>query len=294
MKRFISLLLSVAILLTVSVPALAAEQSVNPDELYATMIPEVTNMTREEVDNLPEEQIDRYFEQAFDNKVSAEDYSYSEKLSAVEAVALVGKFEQATEQYGIATRATTSTKSNLSSYTGSKGVVWVRDTQKSPLSFGEALSGTFTLEVDYLTYYQAVSIYALSSDFNFFTSVKNAAGTAAASALICAKLKLPADATIPAAAISFAISLGWDILGALDRSNMNKALQEMKYTSLMKVYFMTANNFLTRVYECYNLPSGNVSWVASVEAFKYKNIPIPYDLYGTWYPGVVGKLYKLG
>ena len=54
MKRFISLLLSVAILLTVSVPALAAEQSVNPDELYATMIPEVTNMTREEVDNLPE------------------------------------------------------------------------------------------------------------------------------------------------------------------------------------------------------------------------------------------------
>lgn len=136
--------------------------------------------------------------------------------------------------------------------------------------------------------------YALSSDFNFFTSVKNAAGTAAASALICAKLKLPADATIPAAAISFAISLGWDILGALDRSNMNKALQEMKYTSLMKVYFMTANNFLTRVYECYNLPSGNVSWVASVEAFKYKNIPIPYDLYGTWYPGVVGKLYKLG
>lgn len=129
MKRFISLLLSVAILLTVSVPALAAEQSVNPDELYATMIPEVTNMTREEVDNLPEEQIDRYFEQAFDNKVSAEDYSYSEKLSAVEAVALVGKFEQATEQYGIATRATTSTKSNLSSYTGSKGVAWVRDTQ---------------------------------------------------------------------------------------------------------------------------------------------------------------------
>lgn len=229
----------------------------------------------------------------FDYKVSADDDSYTEKLSAVEAVALVGKFEQATEQYGIATRATSSTKSNLSSYTGNKGVAWVRDTQKSPLTFGEALSGTYTLEVDYITYYQAVSIYALSSDYNFFNSVKNAASTAIASALICAKLKLPADATIPATAISFAVSLGWDLLSALDRSNMNHAIQNMTYTSLMKVYFMTANNYLTRVYESYDLPSSNVTWVSSSGAFKYKNIPIPYDLYGTWYLNTIGKLYRL-
>ena len=157
-----------------------------------------------------------------------------------------------------------------SSYTGTKGVAWVRDTTSagSPLTLGEAFSGVYTLEVDYVTYYQAVSIYALGSDYSFFNSVKNAATTAIASSLICAKLKLPPDAAIPATAISFAVSLGWDLVSALDRSAMNNAIQDMTYTSLMRVDFVTSNNMVVRCYEVFDLPDANVTWVETSKAFK--------------------------
>lgn len=293
LKKLICIALAGITTLGTSLTALASENTpVDPSNVYATTIDELADMSRETIDALSTEEIDGYFEGAF--SVDADDYSYEQKLSAVEAVSLVGQFQEATNQSNSMVRATSATTEALSSYTGKKGVAWVRDTNSSPLTLAEAVSGVYTLEVDYVTYYQAVTIYALGSDFDFFNSVKNAATTAIAASLICSKLNLPANAVIPATAISFGVSLGWDVLSTLDRTAMSNVIQDMEYTSLVRVDFITANNYVTIGYECFDLPSSDVTWESSSDCFKYNNIPNPTGKYGNWHTDEIGYLYSFG
>lgn len=114
-----------------------------------------------------------------------------------------------------------------------------------------------------------------------------------ASSLICARAKLPPESIIPATVISFAVSLGWDIVSALDRSAMNDALLDMDYTSLMCIKFMTANSYLVKGYEAVDLPSSNVTWDDGSSCFKYTNIPNPIGKYGNWHLDTIGFPYKL-
>ena len=142
-----------------------------------------------------------------------------------------------------------------------------------PLLLLEALSGTYTLEVDYLTYKMAVTIYAAGSDYDFFTSLKNAGTTSVASALICAKMGL-SDLVIPSVIVSIVVGMGWDALSALDRSAMKDVLDQMSYSSMMKVTFVTANNFVTK---CYSLYSPSTTYNSAADNFTYRNIANPYS-----------------
>lgn len=260
----------------------------NPNSIYATTIDELTIMSREDINALSLLEIDDYFETSFG--VSAKNYLYDEKLSALEAVSVVGQFQEQSQLL-----RSSSTTTNLNCYSGAKGVAWVRDTTSSgsPLTLSEAFSGVYTLEVDYLTYYEAAAIYALGSDYNFYKSVVNAASTTIASNYICKYLNISTETVFLSSVISFGVGLGWDILSSLDRSAMSKALQNMdNASSLMRVDFLTSNNYVYRCYEAVNLP--NVTWLPSVNYYKYTNIPNPTGKYGFWYTDTIGKLYKFG
>lgn len=281
MKKILSLLLVFAMLFSISVTAFASEIPQDPNEIYASSVPELKGISFEQIESFSENELDYYFEKAF--PLDANDYTYEEKLSVVKAISVA-------ESYQSIARAT-STTSNLSSYTGNEGVAWVRDTTSghSPLTFAEALSGTYTLEVDYLTYKMAVTIYAAGSDYNFFTSLKNAGTTSVASALICAKMGL-SDLVIPSVIVSIVVGMGWDALSALDRSAMKDVLDQMSYSSMMKVTFMTANNFVTK---CYSIYSPSTTYNSAADNFTYRNIANPYSgKYGFWYTNQTGYLYS--
>ncbi len=281
MKKLLSLLLALAMVFSMSATAFASGVSQNPDEILASSVPELKGMSFEQIEAFSESELNYYFEKAF--PLSADNYTHEEKLSVVKAISIA-------ESYKSIARAT-STTANLSSYTGDEGVAWVRDTTTghSPLTFAEALSGTYTLEVDYLTYKMAVTIYAAGSDYNFFNSLKNAATTSVASALICAKMGID-DMVIPSVVISIVVSMGWDALSALDRSALKDVLDQMSYSSMMKVTFMTANNYLTK---CYSLYSPTTTYNSSADNFTYKNIANPYSgKYGFWYADQTGYLYS--
>lgn len=281
MKKILSVLLVFVMLFSTSATAFATEISQNPDEIYASSVPELKGMSFEQIETFSDNELDYFFEKAF--PLDADNYTHEEKLSVVKSISVA-------ESYQSLARAA-STTSNLSSYTGNEGVAWVRDTTSghSPLTFGEALSGTYTLEVDYLTYKMAVTIYAAGSDYNFFTSLKNAGTTSVASALICAKMGL-SDLVIPSVIVSIVVGMGWDALSALDRSAMKDVLDQMSYSSMMKVTFMTANNILTK---CYSLYSPSTTYNSAADNFTYKNIANPYSgKYGFWYTDQVGYLYS--
>lgn len=281
MKKILSLMLVFVMIFSTSATAFATEISQNLNEIYASSVPELKGTSFEQIEAFSDSELDYFFEKAF--PLNADNYTYEEKLSVVKAISVA-------ETYQTIARAT-STTSNLSSYTGNKGVAWVRDTTSghSPLTFAEALSGTYTLEVDYLTYKMAVTIYAAGSDYDFFTSLKNAGTTSVASALICTKMGL-SDLVIPSVIVSIVVGMGWDALSSLDRSAMKDVLDQMSYSSMMKVTFMTANNFVTK---CYSLYSPSTTYNSSADNFTYKSISNPYSgKYGFWYTDQTGYLYS--
>lgn len=279
-KRFTCFILIGVITLNSNLIALANETvHIDSNQITASYVSELSEMEFSDIENLSADEVNIYFEKAF--LISADYYSIEDKISALKAVSTFQKFRTFARA--------SSTTSSLSSYTGNKGVAWVRDTGNSPLTLAEALSGTYTLEVDYLTYKYAITLYAAGSDYNFFTSLKNAATTAVASTLICNKLGI-SNMTIPSAVISAVVSLGWDIVNSLDRSNMKTVIDKMSYSNMMQVSFMTANNYLTKVYSLY---SPTAKYNSSSDNFTYKNLKNPCSgKYGNWYANHIGYLYS--
>ncbi|GMQ61777.1 hypothetical protein [Vallitalea maricola] len=289
MKKILTVFLMAIIILNTSAISYA-KAPIDLNEIYANVDANL-NLTVEQVEGLSEDELNQYFKEVY--SVDPSEFTYEDKMTAVEAAALLSGIQRfnSMRSFDSSYERVYTTKSaiNNCNYTGSKGLAWVRDTTKdgSPLSLGEILSGVYTLEVDFLPYTAAATIYALGSDYNFFVSVKNAAGTAAASALICSKLKI--EATIPAAVISFAVSMGWDILNALDRDAMKDVLLSMDASDLMKVDFVTANKIVTK---CYSKYTTEVEWIDSEKCFKYLDIENPTGKSGNWYGGQPGYLYS--
>ena len=290
MKKFKNLLcfcLVISLLLGTNAIVFASEiDSLDTSKIYASYVPDLNKIDIDTIQYLPESKIDEYFESAFN--VSSKSYTNEEKISAVKAISTVQNFKSFSLMGQLSSSSTTSP---LSSYMGSKGVAWVRDTTSggSPLTLTEAITGNYTLEVDFLTYKQAATIIAMGSDYAFFNSVKNAGSTAIASGLICTKLGI-SEMTIPSMLVSVVVSMGWDAVSSLDRSAMISQLNKMSISNMMRVNFTTSNNVVTKVYSVYK-PS--TTYNASSDVFTYFNIPNPYSgKYGNWHVGQIGYLYN--
>jgi len=143
-------------------------------------------------------------------------------------------------------------------YSGEVGVAWVRDTTASgsPLTVGELISDTYTLEVDYLTWDTAAAILAASADYDIYKDIVEqlavcATGTALA-AYICPVLGIPAGTvtTIASVAVGAAVGVGWNWLKSMDRDNMYNCFVNMNTSKdqYMKVQFMWSSNIINRLY----------------------------------------------
>ena len=280
-KKFFKYLLcfTLSIVLTVEMTITASASVSIPiisENLTSAFVQELQEIDVSEIDSLPDDQIDYYFEKAF--PLSAQDYSREEKTVVLRSVSTFQKFQNLVMV--IAALDGESTKDAYASFSGDEGASWVRDTKKSPLTFGEALSGTYTLEVDFLTYHKAVAVYGATISKSFFESLVSAGSASLASALICEKLGLK-DLIIPSSIISGLVSVGWDLLCTLDRDAIGNVVLDMKYSDMMRVSFMTANGYLTKVYSKYVAPS--TTYHPSTTTYTYYNIANPYpDLYGFW------------
>ncbi|GMQ56295.1 hypothetical protein AN1V17_06880 [Vallitalea sediminicola] len=290
MKKMLIVFLTAIIILNANVTSYA-KAPIDLNEIYADVDSNL-NLSIDKVKDLSEDELNKYFKDVFN--VNPNEFTYEDKVTGVEAAALLSgiqKFNNMRFFDSSYERVYTTSRSAINDcdYTGSKGLAWVRDTTKdgTPLSLGEILSGVYTLEVDFLPHVAATTIYALGSDYNLFVSVKNAATTAIASALICKKFDV--KAAIPGAVISFAVSMGWDLLNALDRDAMKDVLLSMDASDLMKVDFVTSSNMVTK---CYSKYTTEVEWIDSDKCFKYLDIENPTGKSGNWYGGQPGYLYS--
>ena len=314
MKKAISILLAVCLMAIVVTPHVYAygDVKINPDEIYASYVPELVKLTDEEIEALSIDEVNELFQKAF--KVSPQYFTEEEVRLAVKNLSIalklqtlneLGKLAVSTvptvkgnETSILATSSTSSsTTSNLSSYTGSIGVAWVRDTTRSPLSLSEILSNTFTLEVDYITWGTAATILAASSDYSVFQDLKvyiaQGATVYAMTKLILKTLGLTGSAaTITSEVVALVVSLGWNLLQNIQRDAMYNCFKKMrKDIDLMKINYMTVNGSIVRTYSVFSPSKYSVN---SKGVYTYYNIPNPYPgKYGYWYINKYAYLYRV-
>ncbi|MBF4692006.1 hypothetical protein [Fusibacter ferrireducens] len=295
MKRILALVLITFLMMNSSLLAIADTRENNIKDSIYIDLEKASGLTMDIINSSSEKDIDLYFESIFSTKASM--WRSEEKYDALERViALNNSFKS--PEYQVFSRysqefesasVTSRSAINGCTYTGSKGVSWVRDTTSNgtPLSWGELISGVYTLEVDFLPYNVVATLYALSTDKSFFEMVKNAGTTATASALICKKAGI--KGVIGGGVIGFCVSLGWDLLSLLDRNALRDMMESMVLSDLMRVDFVTASNMVTK---CYSKYTTSVEWIDSKQCFKYLNIANPTGKAGNWHGGEPGYLYS--
>lgn len=287
-KRFVSLVLAFCMLTLTPLTALAAEER-DPYTIEGQYVEELVQLSEEALEGLPIEQAEVLFEKAF--SVPPNNYTEDEVRLGLDGLAFALKFQAAMDEikktvetepsYPAATRSTTGSVS----YSGNVGVAWIRDTTTghSPLTLGEILSGTYTLEVDYITWDTAASILASSANYNAFEDLVSlvaagATGTAL-SVYICSVLNLTGGpATVASVAVGAVVGLGWNWLSKIDRSNMYNCFTGMSSNQYMKVQFMWSGNMVNKFYTTVS---------------KGSTISNPFSgTYGDWYKDTFGYLYS--
>lgn len=294
-KKLVSIVLSVVMVIGMSTTAFASEVETTPIDPYTIegqYVQELVNLSEDEISSLALEDASLLFEKAF--SISSKNYTEDEIRLALDGLSFGLKFqndmnkikETATyESHNPKARSTTANKS----YSGNVGVAWVRDTTKghSPLTLGEILSGTYTLEVDYITLDTAASILSSSADYNSYKDLSELVAVGAASSVLTNKivaiLKLTGwKATVASIAVGTAVGFGWNWLKNIDRDRMYEVFNTMDKSAskkdMMKVQFMWSGNMVNKFY---------------YKMTKTTNLPNPYpDMYGDWYTNKYGYLYS--
>lgn len=298
LKKLISLTLVATMLMGMSTTAFASEtnapaDSIDPYTIESQYVQELVDISTDDLDALSLSEASALFEEAF--SVPAENYTEDEIRLVLNGLSFGLKFQNDMdavkevtehESYNPNARSTTSSKS----YSGNVGVAWVRDTTSghSPLTLGELLSGTYTLEVDYITLDTAASILASSASYDSFSELASAVGASVASTVLTNKiiaiLNLGSGwkATVASVAVGTAVGLGWTWLQKVDRSRMYDVFTTMdssaKKSNMMKVQFMWSGNMVNKFYTKINTS---------------KTLPNPFPgTYGDWYTNKYGYLYN--
>lgn len=295
MKKLLSLFMVCVMVLGMNMTVFASNgnnsSQTDPYTIEGQYVDELVELTAEEISELSLEDAKALFQKAF--LVSANDYSEDEIRLALDGLAFGLKFQKDMEAVKAVTEhesayqpvgARSSTGNKY--YTGEIGVAWVRDTTSghSPLTLGEILSGTYTLEVDYITWDTAASILTASLNESAFDQLvnyvgSNAAGTVIGNYIVKALGLKGKVAVVTTVVIGAAVAKGWDWFRHFDRDRMNTCFQDMvEEDHLMKVQFMWASDMVNRLYT-------NVT--------KSNTISNPFPgTYGDWYTDKYGYLYN--
>lgn len=258
MKRLISFLVVLSMVLSTSATAFA-QQKQDPHNIVGHYVEELVLMSEEELANLSSIEVASLFEEAF--QVSSSHYSEDEMRLGLDGLSFGLKFQSAVDILNAAQAKNASSTYGAQPttggqyYSGKIGVAWTRDTSsgRSPLTLAEIFSGTYTLEVDFLTWDTVATILAASTSYNVFQDITESivlgASEAALSAKICSILNLKGiTEAIAALAISAVITMGWNWLRSLDRAAMLKCFEKMSHNQYMRVQFMWAADMVNRFY----------------------------------------------
>ena len=292
-KKFLCLVLIGIFTLTSSLTAFATEvqNEIDSYTIEGKYVKELVDLSADEIIELSLSDAKVLFEEAF--IVPADNYTEDEIRLVLDGLAFGLKFQEYKEEArkAIESKSTNSFESfsttDNTTYSGSIGVSWIRDTRsgKSPLTLGEILSGTYTLEVDYLTWDTASAILAASANYNAFQDLvelvlTGATGTAL-SAYICSVLGITGGpATVTSLAVGTAVGFGWNWIRSVDRSRMYNCFVDMNKSKnqYMKVQFMWSSNMVNRFYS-------TVSKTCTITN------PFP-GTYGDWNKDTYGYMYS--
>lgn len=297
-KKIASVIIAASMLVGTSLTVFAGEssspaESIDPYTIESQYVQELVDISTDDLDDLSLREASALFEEAF--SVSADNYTEDEIRLVLNGLSFGLKFQHDMdavkevteyESYNPLARSSTSSKY----YSGNVGVAWVRDTTSghSPLTLGELLSGTYTLEVDYITLDTAASILASSADYNSYYELATAFAASATSTVLTNKiitilnLGTGWQATVASVAVGTAVGLGWVWLQKVDRSRMYDIFSTMdssvSKSNMMKVQFMWSGNMVNKTYTKINTTT---------------SLPNPFPgTYGDWYVNNYGYLYN--
>ena len=288
LKKTLCFILCLTTLLSTNLVAFASEaEPIDPYTVTGQYVEELVTYTDEERASLPIKEAEKLFEEAFG--VSAKSFTEDQVRLALDGWSFALKFQSLmneTAAISAPPAASISSTSSDTTYYGSIGLAWVRDTKSSPLTLGEILSGCYTLEVDYISWDTAATLLAASADYDVYQDLVSAIGAGASGStlatIICIALNItnPVGTTIASTVVGVAVGLGWNYLASLDRDKMYDCFTQMGKKDYMKIEFMWTSNMLNKYYTVYT-PS----------SYKFVN-PFP-GTYGTWYSNQYGYLYNL-
>lgn len=157
-KRLISLILAMVLLSTMTLTAAATSVAVDPDTLVSNYVPELYEMSENEVAALTDAEVNAYFDEMFGGTYH---FTKSEMRTAVENYAKILKMQ---EELGITSTARAS--STTAGYSGSNpsAICWVKDTTQ--LTYTEITTMSYVLEVDFLRPTTAAMVAAAGIDYN--------------------------------------------------------------------------------------------------------------------------------
>jgi hypothetical protein len=183
MKKFLSVLIVSALLLTMSAMALATEgEAADPYAAEAVYVQELADITDEEIAELSLTEAETLFEQAFG--VDADNFAEEEIRAVITGLSFAFKFQnevqarkesEPSEVISVAPSGGRTRSSTFAlAYSGSVGAAWVRDISagKSPLTVSESLLNSYTLEVDYLTWDTTATLLVESGSYVWYQDLQ--------------------------------------------------------------------------------------------------------------------------
>ena len=281
MKRLASIIVAIAMMMALIVPASAVDESGAWDEIYASFVPEFTALTEEELAALTFDEACELFESSF--SVDADGFSEELIRTAIQNLGVAYK-----HYYGKAAKRANSQKSNLSSYTGTGGVSWTRDLDRSPFTLEEMSQFWWVVDVTYLTQGQAYVI-AAGMDVTVKKMIEQSIATDVIHNGLEAAMKkvlgLSADAKRPPyAGAALKLSIGAsDLLKHAEATEMGEYARSMNEDDLLQVRFRVTGTSVIKEYEIVRVSTTYTTGSDGKRIYTFKNIPNPYpNYYGTW------------
>jgi len=288
LKKFVSVLLCVAMAMMMCIPTFASNSPVDPDEVYAEFIPELAQYTPEEIENLSEDEIEAMFTEVF--SVSSSEIPGIDPYVALKN--LVNFYHAYNELQGPSLQGASnsvSTKNGVDSYTGFVGVGWERDFDKSPLSLNEVVNNWWVISVSYATKH-AARVIGACEDPSVMQQLAEyiAAGVAENTIREYFATLYP---TIPAyklyissALVAFSLTYIYDFLSTNECSLVAYHHDKMGDHQMLEiVYTWTGSSFIfTYERKTFDYSSVHDPYIDQI-VYTYKNIPNPVpNCYGFW------------
>lgn len=248
MKKTISFILVLAMVFSLATMLPVYADSM--DELgdtTAERVPELAQITEEEIDAMDRETANEWFSKAFPTV----DPWILDETSIKNSLKTLASFENYWQNRGEKLTASARAANAVSTqgshyYSGQIGVAWVRDFDKSPLTLSETVSLTYSFEFDWISRTQLATWIALQdkSLFEEISIIVAEEGISAAASYLISLLGIPY-----AGAIAFALGVYFGIVGMLSSSDMqqlNNICNTMSDNQYMNVKYAYYSNYMIK------------------------------------------------